>query len=185
VFEDLGFKAGPLHEATDDWFCQRTNGDVWSFGEETKDFETFAGDDPQDPEQVSFDGSFKSGRNGDKGGLFFLKSPTVGAAYYEEFSLANAEDVTQVLAIDYVFGTSSDLDQGVPPALAARFCVNAGDCVVTKNYSLLEPGQFAHKYYAKGVGVILEVEFEDDQVSATSQLTNCNFDARCQNLPLP
>jgi hypothetical protein len=60
-----------------------------------------------------------------------------------------------------------------------------GDCIVTKNYSLLEPGDVAHKYYAKGIGVILEVEFTDDQVSATSQLVNCNFDARCQNLPLP
>src|SRR6185369_14670108 len=26
VFEDLVFKAGTLHEATDDWFCQRKNG---------------------------------------------------------------------------------------------------------------------------------------------------------------
>jgi len=185
VFEDLVFKAGPLHEATDDWFCQRTNGDVWYFGEETKELETFPGDAPANPELVSIDGSFKSGRDGDKGGLFFLKSPTVGAAYLEEFSLGNAEDVTLVLSTTYVFGGNADLDQGVPSALAARFCMVPGDCIVTKNYSLLEPGDVAHKYYAKGIGVILEVEFTDDQVAATSQLVNCNFDARCQNLPLP
>ena len=48
-----------------------------------------------------------------------------------------------------------------------------------------EPGAFARKYYAKSVGVILEVELEDDQVQGVVQLVDCNFDPRCQNLPTP
>jgi hypothetical protein len=184
VFDDQVFKGGELHEATDDWFCQRKNGDVWYLGEETKEFESFSGDVPKNPELVSIDGSFKSGRDGDKGGLFFPLSPAVGTAYLEEFSVGNAEDVTEILSTTYAFGASAELDQGVPQALAARFC-SAGDCVVTRNFSLLEPGQFARKYYAMGIGVILEVEVEDTQLQGTSQLTDCNFDARCQNLPTP
>jgi hypothetical protein len=184
VFEDLVFKGGELHEATDDWFCQRKNGDVWYFGEETKDYERFTGDAPMNPELVSIDGSFKSGRDGDKGGLFFPKSPAVGAAYLEEFSLGNAEDVTEILSTTYAFGSNAELDQSVPQALAAVFC-GAADCVVTRNYSLLEPGAFARKYYAKDIGVILEVEVEDAQIQGSTQLVNCNFDPRCQNLPMP
>jgi hypothetical protein len=58
--------------------------------------------------------------------------------------------------------------------------------VVTKNFSLLEPGVFARKYYARGVGVILEVEIDPDSGEVvTSQLVDCNFDARCAGLPQP
>jgi hypothetical protein len=64
--------------------------------------------------------------------------------------------------------------------VATRFC--HGDCVMTKNYSLLEPGIFARKLYAPGVGVILEIELDTNTVI---QLSNCSFDPRCVNLPQP
>ena len=66
----------------------------------------------------------------------------------------------------------------MPPDLAALFCA-AGDCVVTKNFSLLEPGIFARKYYARDIGVFLEVE-PDEQKAV--RLVSCNFDARCASL---
>ncbi len=62
----------------------------------------------------------------------------------------------------------------MPPELAAIFC--AGDCMVTKNFSLLEPGIFASKYYASGIGIFLEVE--PDEMKAI-RLVNCSFDSRC------
>ena len=100
----------------------------------------------------------------------------VGDVYLEEFSLG-AEDVTEILSTTYSYGHDLVLDEGVPRVLAQRFC--AGNCVVTKNYSLLEPGLFARKYYARGVGTILEVENTGEVV----RLVNCNFDSRCANLP--
>jgi len=87
--------------------------------------------------------------------------------------------VTEILSTTYSYGHDPVLDQGVPGALAQRFC--AGNCVVTRNYSLLEPGLFARKYYAPGVGTILEVENTGEIV----QLVGCNFDRRCANLPTP
>jgi len=177
VFRDLVSVDGKLHEATDDWYAQAEDGTVWYFGEEVKNYETFAGDRPRAPELVSIDGSFKAGRELDKPGIIFLNSPSKGDVYLEEFSLGNAEDVTEILSTTYSFGASAELDHLVPRTLAKRFC--NGDCVVTKNYSLLEPGIFARKYYAPGVGVILEVEVNTGQVVA---LTDCNFDARCDNL---
>src|SRR5215475_4205305 len=180
VFRDLVTRNGDLAEATDDWYTPAKNGNVWYFGEEVKDFESFAGDDPRKPELVSIDGSFKAGRNGDKPGIIFLASPKKGDVYVEEASLNNAEDVTEILSTTYAFGSDPELDQSVPQQLAELLC--SGDCVVTKNFSLLEPGIFARKYYALGIGVFLEVETDTGTVS---QLTSCNFDAKCQNLPQP
>lgn len=54
--------------------------------------------------------------------------------------------------------------------------------VVTRNDSLLEPGVFAYKYYARGIGVFLEVNPEEAEVV---QLVGCNFDPRCSSLSQP
>ena len=66
-----------------DWYAQATDGTTWYFGEETADFATFPGDVPRLPELVSIEGSFKWGRDRDKGGRIFLASPKVGDAYLE------------------------------------------------------------------------------------------------------
>jgi hypothetical protein len=179
VFRDLVFEGGQLLEATDDWYVPGKDGSVWYFGEETGEYETFKGDNPVKPELVNIDGSFKAGRDGAKPGIIALAAPKVGDAYLEEFSLANAEDVTEILSTTYSYGHDPVLDENVPGVLAQRFC--AGNCIVTKNYSLLEPGQFARKYYARGVDTILEVEKTGEVV----HLVNCNFDGRCANLPTP
>jgi hypothetical protein len=179
VFRDLVSEGGFLHEATDDWYVPGKDGSVWYFGEEAVDYEVFRGDNPKRPELVSIDGSFKTGRDNDKPGIIMLPSPHVGDVYLEEFSLGNAEDVTEILSTTYSYGHDATLDQGVPRELAQRFC--AGNCIVTKNYSLLEPGLFARKYYARGIGTILEVENTGD----IAQLVGCNFDSRCANLPTP
>jgi hypothetical protein len=183
VVRDRVTKDGDLAEDTDDWYAQAKDGTTWYFGEMAKDFESFDGDNPRKPELVSIDGSFKAGRDGDKPGVIFLASPKKGDVYLEEFSLANAEDVTEILSTKYAFGKNAELDQSVPRELAQRLC--AGDCVVTRNFSLLEPGIFARKYYARGIGVFLEVEVVPDEPNNVIQLVSCNVDSRCRNLPKP
>ena len=181
VVADLVKQGGDLVESTDDWFAFNRDGDIWYCGEEVKNFESFDGDNPRRPELVSIDGSFKAGRNHDKPGVIFQASPREGESYVEEFSLGNAEDVTDVLSTDYRYGTDPDLDRFVPAGLAQLMCA-AGDCVVTRNYSLLEPGVFGRKYYARGIGVFLEVNPADGEVH---RLVSCNFDPRCQHLGQP
>jgi hypothetical protein len=182
VVLDRAMEGGNLVEDTDDWFALAKNGDVHYCGEDTKEFETFAGDNPQLPELVSRDGSFKHGRDGDKSGIQFLGAPTPGAVYRQEFSVANAEDVAEVLSTTYAFGNDPDgLDQFVPQDLAALLC-SAGDCVVTKEFSERGPSVFERKYYAPGIGFFLEVK--PDRGKAV-QLVDCNFDPRCDNLPQP
>lgn len=167
-------------EATDDWFASSKDGTVWYCGEEVKSYETFDGDAPRRPELVGIDGSFKAGRERDKPGIIFQASPAVGQAYLEEFSLGNAEDATEILSTSYAWGQDPELDRFVPRALAELLC--AGDCVVTRNVSLLEPGVEERKYLARGIGVFLEVD-RDEGVAA--QLTSCNVDPRCSSLPAP
>ncbi len=178
VVEDRVFENGDLIEDTDDWYAQARDGNVWYLGEEVKNFESFDGDKPRKPELVSNSGSFKEGRNGDRAGIIFQASPRSGQAYLEEFSLGNAEDVTIILSTTYAFGRDRELDRFVPRVLADRFCAG-GDCVVTKNFSLLEPGVFGRKYYARGIGIFFEV---NPDTGNFSQLVNCNFDSRCQGL---
>ena len=137
---------GQIVEDTNDWIAQARDGDVYYCGEEVKDFESVAGDAPGEPELVSIEGSFKAGRDGDKAGILFRSRPTQGEAYRQEFSVGNAEDVAEVLSTTYAFGRDAELDRFVPRALADLFC--PGDCVVTREYTPLEPGVFELKYYA-------------------------------------
>lgn len=171
---------GELREDTDDWFAQAKNGDVYYCGESVKDYESFDGDVPKEPELVSIDGSFKTGRDGDKPGIVFLAAPTVGQLYRQEFSLANAEDLAQILSTTYAFGSDPELDRFVPQQLAETLC--AGDCVVTKEFAPLAPGEVERKFYATGIGLFLGIDLGTGDVV---QLVNCNFDPRCAALPAP
>ena len=171
---------GVVVEDTDDWFAQAVNGDVYYAGEQTREFETFAGDVPPKPELVSIEGSFKAGREGDKPGIAFFASPEVGKLYRQEFSLGNAEDVARILSTTYSFGDDADLDRFVPQELAEALC--EGDCIVVEEFTPIEPGAIGRKYYAAGIGVFLEV---DPASGETVQLVGCNFDARCDSLPEP
>ena len=180
VVRDRVLVSGQVVEDTRDWFAQAKDGTVWYCGEEVKSFETFSGDEPPEPELVALDGSFKAGRDGAKPGIIFLAAPARDRAYREEFALTSAEDVAEVLSTSYAFGDDPDLDRLVPGPLATALC--AADCVVTLNYSLLEPGVFERKYYAPGIGIFLETAPDSGEVVP---LVDCNFDPRCATLPQP
>jgi hypothetical protein len=178
VVRDEVSENGVVIEGTNDWFAQAKDGSVWYCGEETAEFETFRGDRPRKPELTSIEGSFKAGRDGDKPGIIFLAAPAPGQTYLEESSLANAEDATEILVVDYSYGKYPQLDELVPRNLAQLLC--ARNCVVTRNFSPLSPDTFERKYYAPGIGVFLEVERDSGEVV---RLVKCNVDPRCVSLP--
>ena len=66
-------------------------------------------------------------------------------------------------------GDDPELDEMVPQDLAELFC--DGDCIVTREFTPVEPGVEALKYYSPLVGLFLEVE-EGEVV----RLTECNID---------
>ncbi len=165
-------------EDTDDWFGLRKDGTVDYCGEEVKDFEIFPGDSPQLPELVSIDGSFKAGREGDLTGTIFPANPTAGATYRQEYSFGNAEDAATILSTTYGYGSDPELDEFAPQGLVDLMCEDS-DCIVTREYTPIEPDGFELKYYANGIGLFLEVKPDSGEIN---QLVSCNFNAKCNSL---
>lgn len=180
VVNDRGEVAGETNEDTDDWVGQAKDGSVYYCGEISMSFETFPGDEPTDTELVDVEGSWKTGRDGDRPGILFPGTPAVGATYRQEWSVGDAEDVAEVRSTTYGFGTDPELDELVPRTLAELLCAN--DCVVTREFSPVEPDAFERKYYARGIGLFLEVNPEAGEVL---QLVDCNLDPKCTVLPTP
>lgn len=180
VVNDVVHKNGLLVEDTADWFALRTDGTVVYCGELSLDFEFFEGDDPEEVQLSSIEGSFKTGVEGAKSGTAFLATPTEGTAYRQEWDAGNAEDNGKVLATDYAHGKNAELDQFVPKALADLMCAHS-DCVVIRDTSSLDPEAFERKYYAKGLGKFLEVKPNE---GLAVPLIECNVDSRCASLPV-
>jgi len=180
VVKDVVEADGEITEDTDDWQAQTKDGAVYYCGEMSQQLETFEGDDPAVPELVGIEGSFKAGRDGAKPGILMQAEPEVGQVYRMEWAFGDAEDAAEVLSTDYGFGNDAELDEFVPEDLANLLCHD--DCVVTRDFTPLEPDAEEHKYYAPGIGVFLEVDLESGDIN---QLVDCNFHPACAALPAP
>jgi hypothetical protein len=125
---------GQLVEDTFDWYAQDNEGNVWYFGEDSKEIEN--------AEVVSTAGSWEAGVNGAKPGIIMKANPQVGDAYRQEFLKGEAEDMGEVLAL----GDSVSIGLG-----------SYQNCLRIKDWTPLEPNVVEHKYYSKLAGnVILE-----------------------------
>ena len=122
---------GELVEDTLDWYAQDEDGNVWYFGEDVKNYENGV--------LVSTDGSWLAGRDGAKPGIIMQAHPQVGQTYRQEYFPGEAEDMARVLQLD---GSAS-----VPYG-------DFEDCLVTEEWTPLEPGHVEHKYYARDVGFV-------------------------------
>lgn len=125
---------GEIEEDTLDYFAQDITGTVWYFGELSMSFE--------DGELASLDGSFQAGRDGAKPGIVMLAGPLGGETYRQEFFVGEAEDAGTVLSIS----ATADVPFG-----------SFIDCVQTRDFSPLEPDHEENKFYAAGIGPVLEV----------------------------
>jgi len=143
VVVDTALEDGVAVEITDDWFAQDLAGNVWYCGEISENFEEFDGDETEEPELVDIDGSWKAGREGAEAGILLPFDPQVGDVFRQEFAQTDAEDAIEILAID------------ATEATAGGSC--AGTCLMTRDFTPLEPGEEENKFYAPGVGLIVEV----------------------------
>ena len=137
VVQDRVYQDGELVEDTVDWFAQDTDGNVWYFGEESRELE--------DGEVVSTEGSWEAGVDGALPGIVMLADPTPGDAYRQEYYEGEAEDMAEV--------AETSTRASVP---AGEF----SDVVVIREWNPLEPDVVEEKHHAPGVGVVLEVVVE-------------------------
>jgi hypothetical protein len=140
IIHDVVETDGEVTEDTQDFLAQDRNGNVWYFGEVSQELE--------DGFIVSIEGSWEAGRALAKPGIIFEAAPAVGDVYRQEFALGEAEDGARVLSL-----TASE---SVPAASCN------GTCVLTEDFNLLEPDSVEHKYYAPGIGTILETDPSGD-----------------------
>ncbi|HBS25553.1 MAG TPA: hypothetical protein DD827_00235, partial [Gammaproteobacteria bacterium] len=145
VVSDVVEEDGEVIEITDDWFAQDLAGNIWYCGESARGFETFDGDNPEEPELVQIDGSWKAGVDNAKPGLIVPFAPTVGQAYREEVLLGDAEDFAEILSLS------------ANESIASVEFSCANDCMQTNNTTAIEPDVEELKYYKPGVGLILEL----------------------------
>jgi hypothetical protein len=131
VVHDVVKEDGEIVEDTYDWYAQDADGNVWYFGEDTKEFSD--GD-------VSTAGSWEAGVDGAQPGILVPAEPEVGMTYRQEYYEGEAEDAAEVLS----------LDEKVEVPFGAF-----ADVLMTKDYTPLEPDVLEHKFYARGVGVVL------------------------------
>ena len=132
VVHDRVYEDGILSEDTLDWYAQDKQGNVWYFGEDTKELD-------ENGNVVSTEGTWLAGVNGAEPGIVMLAHPHKGDKYQQEFATGVAEDMAQVL--------------GFKNSLCVRYgCFK--HVLVTKEWTPLEPGVVENKYYAKGIGFI-------------------------------
>jgi hypothetical protein len=137
---DVETRDGELIEDTLDWFAQDRDGNVWYFGENSARIEGAL--------IVSVDGSWAAGVDGAKPGLIMKAHPTVGDFYRQEFFAGTAEDLGAVVSLN----ESVTVPYG-----------SFDGCVKTEDTTPLEPDALENKYYAPGIGVVLEIDPESGE----------------------
>jgi hypothetical protein len=141
VVRDTATLDDVIEEDTFDWYAQDKEGNVWYFGEFTTQFENGV--------PVGHEGSWEAGVDGAQPGIIMPADPQSGDSYRQEFLAGVAEDMAKVLRLN------------------ASVSVPYGDfenCLETKEWSPLEPGVIEHKFYARGIGLVLVEELKGKTV---------------------
>jgi hypothetical protein len=125
---------GEKVEDTFDWYAQDSKGNLWYLGEDTKEYEG--------GKVVSTEGSWEHGVDGAEAGIIVAAEPKQGLTYREEYYAGKAEDAAEVLDV----GAKVQVPYG-------RF----EGAMITRNFSGIEPNVEELKFYAKGVGPVLEL----------------------------
>jgi hypothetical protein len=131
VIRDTVTANGGLVEQTVDWYAQAANGDVWYFGEDTKEFTNGV--------VSSTHGSWEAGVDNAQPGIVMEANPKVGDSYHQEFRPGEAEDMAKVLQLDAT--------KQVPGG-------SFTNVIVTEDTDPLNPDKTDEKSYASGVGLI-------------------------------
>jgi hypothetical protein len=131
VVLDKAWEDGKLIERTFDWHAQDKEGNVWYFGEDTKEYEN--------GKFVTSKGSWEAGVDGAKPGIIMQAHPKVGQSYRQEYYPGEAMDMAKVLSLN--------------ESVAVPYG-SFDHALETEEWTPLEPGYTEHKYYAPEVGFV-------------------------------
>jgi hypothetical protein len=129
-------RTGEVIEATDDWYAQDGDGNVWYLGEATAEYKHGKVDTTA--------GSFEAGVDGAQAGIAIPADPQPGMSYRQEYSKGIAEDRGAVVTVgeEQVQVPFGHFDSGV---------------LMTRDLVPLEPKVQELKFYVPDVGPVLSV----------------------------
>lgn len=144
VVRDRAYLNDLLVEDTRDWFAQDDDGNVWYMGEEVDDY---VYDDQGNLLEIRHEGVWEAGLDVSNVGLIahpghiMRATPMPGDVYNQEYYRGEAEDMGEVVALN----VSITLSNGTTYS-----------CLQIRDFTPLEPSANEYKYYAPGIGVIVE-----------------------------
>ncbi|MCG3125745.1 MAG: hypothetical protein CHACPFDD_00571 [Phycisphaerae bacterium] len=144
VVRDRVYLNDVLVEDTRDWYAQDDAGNVWYMGEEVDNYNYDASGVLID---ITHEGSWEAGEDvAGRGstahpGIIMKASPAAGDQYHQEYYAGEAEDEAEVVAT------------AVSVTLGDR---SAYTCLQTRDFTALDSALNEYKYYAPGVGLVLE-----------------------------
>lgn len=131
-----------LIEDTKDWYAQDKDGNVWYFGEDSKEY--------SEGLYIGNSGSWEAGIDGALPGIVMQADLKVGDVYRQEYYSGIAEDMGEIIEFSE------------PIRISYGYFI---DCVKIKDINPLEPDVTEFKYFCPNVGgVILEEDVEDGEI---------------------
>ena len=137
VLEERETKNGTLAEISRNFFAtDRKTGDVYYFGEDVDNY--------KDGKVISHESAWRAGAGGARFGLMIPATPAVGQAFYQEIAPKVAMDRVEVVSTSATVKT---------PAGTFERCVHLRETTPLES-------DVSHKYFAPGIGLIKDDEFE-------------------------
>ena len=137
ILEERETKNGKLVEVSRNFMAtDRTTGDVYYFGE---DVDTY-----KNGKVVNHESAWRAGSHGARFGLMIPAKPAAADKFYQEIAPKIAMDRVEVLSTDETVKT---------PAGVFDHCVHLRETTPLEH-------DVSHKYYAPGIGIIKDDEFE-------------------------
>jgi hypothetical protein len=137
VLEERETKDGKLLEVSRNFFATEKNtDDVYYFGEDVDNY--------KDGKIIDHESAWRAGEKGARFGLMIPGKPMVGDKFYQEIAPKVAMDRVEIVSTDEAVKT---------PAGTFEHCLHL------KETTPLE-GDVSHKWYAPGVGIVKDDEFE-------------------------
>ena len=137
VLEERETKNGQLIEVSRNFLAtDRNTGDVYYFGEDVDNY--------KNGKVVDHESAWRAGTGGARFGLMIPAKPMVGQAFYQEIAPKVAMDRVEVVSTNEIVKTPAGTFE---------------QCVHLRETTPLERG-VSHKYYAPGIGIIKDDEFE-------------------------
>jgi len=137
ILEERETKNGTLVEVSRNFVAtDKTSGDVYYFGEDVDNY--------RNGKIVNHESAWRAGVAGARFGLMIPAKPAVGQKFYQEMAPKIAMDRAEVVSVDETVKT---------PVGVFEHCVHLRETTPLER-------DVSHKYYAAGVGIIKDDEFE-------------------------